>query len=154
MSDQCLASTLCRFHPESNGYCVRHKDHASGVSVKVKEPIAKQSDQIKKDNKQLKQDYQLFLSLPGNKKCTVQYPGCTKAATVVHHKMGRGKDVKFDQRFWLATCPSCNGQIEAMDGQAREDLYKLSKFATKESNLLATPSTIPGVMIVEEITEE
>lgn len=81
----------------------------------------------------LRKLYPAFLALPGNGSCKLNMKGCTKKATVVHHKKGRIGDLLFDQRFWMPSCVSCNGAVESNDAEAREKGLKISKFTKDET---------------------
>jgi hypothetical protein len=57
--------------------------------------------------------------LTKNPKCWVQEKGCTKEATQVHHKAGRGRNTNKVDTF-IATCHSCHTWIHAHPAEARE----------------------------------
>lgn len=122
----------CKFHPQKNGYCIGHRDYASGVSVNIPSEIPKQSNKTKEDNKRLKQEYAVYLSRPENKFCKVKFEGCTHIANVVHHVAGRIGEQKFNQADWMPSCPSCNILLESQDSKAREAGVKKSKFSPKQ----------------------
>jgi len=120
----------CKSHPQKNGYCIGHRIYAkeSVKEIEAKEKvIAKRSEKMKETMKELKKAYPLFLADPNNKYCKLKLEGCTIVATVVHHTRGRVGKMVFDQRFWLASCPSCNNKVEEKDAEAREKGLKLSK---------------------------
>lgn len=81
------------------------------------------------DNKVLKFLYDIFLEK--RTVCRIQSPDCTKMATVVHHKKGRGRFVLFDWSTWLPCCPACNGYVEANHEWAKSKGFMVSKLAKK-----------------------
>lgn len=127
MSEVCLFPT-CQRHPEKNGYCIGHRIYA-GTTFEKEKPasIAKRSEKMKENIKDLKKIYAELLSLPENKYCQLQLPGCTKIATVVHHTKGReGKQLK-NQDDMMVSCSNCNITAEQNDAEAREKGIKKSK---------------------------
>lgn len=124
---KCLFPT-CGRHPETNGYCIYHKGFSNGVVVKLTKPIPNKSENKKEIDKVLKKRYPVFLSKPENKYCKIKMEGCTKIANVVHHVRGRVGDQVFEEKDWLASCPSCNILLESKDQLARDMGVKKSKF--------------------------
>lgn len=51
--------------------------------------------------------------------CQARLIGCTKDATDVHHKAGRGEN-HLKISTWLAVCRSCHGWIEVNPTEAKE----------------------------------
>lgn len=117
----------CKRFAQPNGYCIGHANFSSGVSVKAKEVIPNESDGQKEIKKSLKAAYQGFITK--HPKCQIKSPECTKRATVIHHKAGRGKDVVLDQSTWMASCEHCNGYVEEHDAWARANGFKVSRLA-------------------------
>lgn len=118
----------CTVHAESNAYCVFHQGFASGVSVKLKKEVNKESNKMKADKRELKKIYAEYLSQPGNKYCKVKMEGCTKISNVIHHVRGRIGDQVFEIKDWLPSCASCNIVLESKDAEARAKGVKKSKF--------------------------
>lgn len=58
--------------------------------------------------------------------------GCTYYATVIHHKKGKhSKKMYLNKKYWMASCVSCNGNIETI-GQKAYDLGLRIRHNTKE----------------------
>lgn len=124
-------STVCNFptcdrKPESTGWCIFHAIYSNSVAVKKAKPVKKESDKMKDIKKGLKKIYPVFLAKHPH--CEIKATGCTKQATVVHHKAGRGKDNILNVKSYVACCPSCNLWCETNHKEAAERGLKLTKF--------------------------
>lgn len=91
------------------------------------DPIGKRSDKMKEEMKLYKPHVKEYLARPDNQECKANMKGCTGKATVVHHKRGRGINLRIE-KHWLPTCSFCNIEIERLDSVAREKGLKESKF--------------------------
>lgn len=57
---------------------------------------------------------------------------CTYYSTVIHHKKGKHSAALYlDEKFWIASCVSCNNKVETIGAKAYELGLKL-KHNTKE----------------------
>lgn len=92
---------------------------------KKPDPPAKRSEKMKQEMKEYKPLVKEYLARPENQNCKANLKGCTGKATVVHHKRGRGINLKVE-KHWLPTCSFCNIEIERLDSVAREKGLKES----------------------------
>ena len=115
----------CKRHAEKNGYCIGHHAYASGVSVTPKKEVNKVGDKQKDIKKALKEAYPVFLAK--HPKCEINSPNCTKKATCVHHKKGRGINEVLDQSIWAASCEPCNLWCETNHAEAEARGMKISR---------------------------
>lgn len=117
----------CTRHVKA-GFCDWHRIYSAQTEKpKKRHVIHKKSAKQKVVNKTLAAMYKNFLSLPENKLCKMQYQGCAKVASVVHHTRGRTAEFLYDTSTWMASCSLCNVLVEA-DPQAYEKGFKQSKF--------------------------
>lgn len=91
-----------------------------------KKPLNKKSSKKKAVDKELKKLAPIFLAKHPN--CEIKSPVCTGAATIVHHRKGRGKVDVTNVKTFVASCPPCNGWVESNDKKARDQGHKVSKF--------------------------
>lgn len=70
-----------------------------------------------------------FLAL--NPRCQADLVGCTKTATDVHHKAGRGANHN-NINTWFAVCRSCHKWIEENPIEAKELGFSESRLTTEE----------------------
>lgn len=92
---------------------------------KEQKPLPKRSEKMKQEMKSYKPLVKEYLARPENQNCKANLKGCTGKATVVHHKRGRGINLKVE-KHWLPTCSFCNIEIERLDSVAREKGLKES----------------------------
>lgn len=71
--------------------------------------------------KELNDEYSRMrlLYLTANPFCKANLQGCTKVATDVHHKAGRGEN-HLKMTTWVAVCRSCHRWIEENPKEAKE----------------------------------
>lgn len=145
MAEQCKFP-LCKRFAEKNGYCIGHRIYASQSTEslkekndsaavkktdkpvsfsKIKTAIKKVSLKMADIKKQLKKLYPQFLKK--HPFCEINSPVCTKVATCINHKKGRGKNEILNEETWEASCTACNGYIEENDSWARENGHKVSR---------------------------
>jgi hypothetical protein len=122
-----------------NGLCTSHNKYygpedLKGVSKptqpakpvkKARKLINKRSRKMTTVMSEVKKLYSLFLKK--NTTCQVNTDECTRVATDVHHRKGRGKNQIADATTWMAVCRSCHNRIESDDAWARKMGYKISK---------------------------
>lgn len=77
-------------------------------------------------DRELKKLVPIFLEK--HPECEIKSPVCTGEATIVHHRKGRGKVDVTNVKTFVASCPPCNGWVEANDKKARDQGHKVSKF--------------------------
>lgn len=114
----CSFSPLCHFHPESNGFCIRHQGFAGmPVAKKKTEPIKKVSDKRKTKNKELAK---VVAELKKEKPvCEMKVPGiCTGKTQTAHHTKGRTGKLLTDKKKMLACCIACNNWVESHHEEA------------------------------------
>ena len=87
--------------------------------------IKKRSKKQVKVMKDLKLAYGPYLEK--NPACVIQSPDCTRQATCVNHKKGRGVKEVLDQRTWEPSCNPCNLYIEVHHAWAVENGHKISR---------------------------
>lgn len=63
------------------------------------------------------------------KQCAIRSPGCTGAATGIHHLKGKSSTaLLLDQRFWVPACGYCNTiWVEVNHAEAAAKGFKLSR---------------------------
>lgn len=93
--------------------------------VKPSKTLNKESSKMTEVKKELKKLYTMFLAK--RSKCEIKSPECTKVATCIHHKKGRGKDELMNQKTWMASCERCNGYVEEHHKWAAEKGFKVSR---------------------------
>lgn len=93
---------------------------------KAIKPIKGRSEKMRGIIAALRPLYDAFLK--DKEECAIKSPVCTGRPTVVHHTEGRGITKIMDQQTWMASCPACNGFVEANDSWARDNEIKKSKF--------------------------
>lgn len=79
--------------------------------------VAPISTKMKKTMDEYSKKRIAFLAL--NTKCEANLVGCTKTATDVHHKVGRGENHN-NISTWFAVCRSCHKWIEENPVEAKE----------------------------------
>jgi hypothetical protein len=94
--------------------------------------IKKESETRKEQLKIYRKEARKFVTT--HNKCELKMEGCEKESACVHHTKGREGDLLLDQKFWKASCLSCNLQVEIKDAEARSKDLKLSKFNLKTTN--------------------
>jgi hypothetical protein len=87
--------------------------------------IKKRSKKQVKVMKDLKLAYGPYLEK--NKFCVIQSSDCTRHATCVNHKKGRGVKEVLDQQTWEPSCNPCNLYIEVHHAWAVENGHKISR---------------------------
>lgn len=104
----------CSSPAPENTYCTLHAKvfGKSSGTIKVQSELPKETAKTKSVKAELKKLYPEFLKKKGFK-CEVKTSVCTKAATVIHHVKGRGKNEILNQDTWMASCLSCNSRIES-----------------------------------------
>lgn len=128
MSNRCTWPT-CKDPEYKNGLCFQHnRSYGTADAKKPPKPLAKRSEKMKSNMKQLRELYPEFLAQPGNDKCKLNMKGCTKTAVTIHHSKGRVGELLFDQKYWMPSCLWCNIEVENKDAEAREKGLKISKF--------------------------
>lgn len=70
--------------------------------------------------------------LEKNKVCQIKAPGCTHAATQVHHAKPR-RHYLCDVSIFVASCTNCNMYVENHDSWARERGFKLDHLGDKSN---------------------
>lgn len=70
--------------------------------------------------------------LEKNKVCQIKAPGCTHAATQVHHAKPR-RYYLCDVSIFVASCTNCNMYVENHDSWARERGFKLDHLGDKSN---------------------
>jgi len=90
--------------------------------VKPAKSPRKESPKMNAVKQELKKLYTMFLKK--RSRCEIKSPECTKVATCIHHRNGRGKDELMDQGTWMASCMPCNSYVEVHDKWARERGFK------------------------------
>lgn len=146
MAEKCLFPG-CQRYGEKNGYCIGHRIYASGVEVKMPKEPKKESDNQKDIKKALKTAYPVFLKRRPN--CEVKSPECTKKATVVHHKKGRGKNEVLDQSTWMASCERCNSWVEQHHAEAEQMGAKVSRHKKQDPVVVASYDSQVNATIIE-----
>lgn len=62
------------------------------------------------------------------KPCAIKSPGCTHAATGIHHLKGRLGELLMDEKYWLPACGYCNTiWVEQNHAEAEKKGLKLSR---------------------------
>jgi hypothetical protein len=97
----------------------------AGKPGKTRSKIKKRSKKQKAIMKDLKLAYGPYLA--SRPYCLILSPVCTKKATCVNHKKGRGVNEVLDQRTWEPSCVPCNDYIEAHHEWAVENGHKISR---------------------------
>lgn len=115
----------------NHGQYARRCGHMSETFTPIRS-IAKESDSKKEQLKIYRPLARKFITT--HKKCELKMDGCEKESACVHHLKGRNGDLLLDQKFWKASCLSCNLQVEIKDAEARSKDLKLSKFNLKTTN--------------------
>ncbi len=93
-------------------------------------PINQVSDSMKEALAIYKPAAKLFRE--ENPICQIQGPDCTKKTDCVHHTKGRVGDLLLEEKYWMASCTTCNLLVESADGWARVNGFKLSKFKKEQ----------------------
>lgn len=53
--------------------------------------------------------------------CELKLEGCTYNSTCIHHKKGKhSKELYLDEKYWMASCITCNRVVEEIGGKAYE----------------------------------
>jgi len=65
-----------------------------------------------------------------NVKCQADLPGCSTAATEIHHKKGRIGNLLIDSKFFLGVCRNCHDIIENQPNLAKELGFSESRLET------------------------
>jgi hypothetical protein len=99
---------VCK-HPGCNNpvfsklYCAYHQ-YIIKKPVKIR-PVSKKTAAHLKVYSGLRLEY-----LKEKSSCEAQLDGCTKVATEIHHKAGRGKNLN-ETSTWMSICRWCHDQI-------------------------------------------
>ena len=91
-----------------------------------KNPIKKVSTKMKQTWDEYKPLRLQFLSK--HQYCQLNLKGCTREATCIHHKQGKSsKELYLDTTKWLASCYSCNLNVELIGQEAYTKGLKLKR---------------------------
>ncbi|MGZ5302518.1 MAG: hypothetical protein ACXWDO_00250 [Bacteroidia bacterium] len=137
MPKQCIADK-CTRNVWAKKYCRFHQWMRTDKKPKAPKPIApKRAVQ----NKLYEAKKAIFFA--SHKKCEINSPECNKDAPLhVHHTNGRENERLLNVDYWMAACDYCNSYIESHDEWARENGFKLSKFAPQpEPNAQVSDTT-------------
>jgi hypothetical protein len=119
-------SKTCNYENCSNfvfgaGYCKYHQycrtDKKRVPRVREHRPIKPISKKQATLNQEYSQERITFLE--EHPLCIAKLLGCTRIATDVHHKRGRGKFF-LDKSTWIGLCRSCHQKVEENPAMARE----------------------------------
>lgn len=97
------------------------KKVADKAKVKpIKKVSAKRAAQ-EREYKKLRKEY-----LKVHPICEAALPQCSKVATDIHHKAGRGKHL-LNTDTWMASCRNCHTYIETHPAESKERGFSLSR---------------------------
>lgn len=112
-------------------YLIERRKRMLGIAPpkkeKKKKPIAPRSKKLQANMRKYIPEMKAFLAKPENEMCQIKMEGCTGKAVCVHHPAGRLGEKLRDQSEWVASCGSCNLQVEIKDLEAREKGFKKSR---------------------------
>lgn len=68
------------------------------------------------------------------KQCAIRSPGCTGAATGIHHLKGKSStELLLDERYWVPACGYCNTiWVEENHAEAVKNGFKLSRLKKEQ----------------------
>lgn len=110
----------CKNPVFGGGLCSRHQYirlDKNLKKIKINAPIKKISTRLRNLAKKYSQLREEFLK--NHPLCEAHLHDCTRIATDIHHKRGRGKYL-LDITTWLSVCRRCHQWIETRPKQAKE----------------------------------
>lgn len=114
------------------GFCHAHFSVANSlnepelqkVADRVKKPIKKVSAKRKAQDREYAKLKKQFMVV--HPTCEAQLAQCTKVATDIHHKAGRGVNM-LNTDTWLSVCRNCHTYIETHPSEAKEKGLSISR---------------------------
>jgi hypothetical protein len=110
----------CSNNVFGGGYCKNHqymRTDKKPPKPKEQKPIKQVSNKQAIKNQQYSKERKLFLA--ENPLCKANLPNCTKIATDVHHKRGRG-EFFLKQETWIGLCRTCHNRVEENPDEAKQ----------------------------------
>lgn len=112
--DKCHTFKLIWKNFEGKRYC---KECWNNIKFPIPKSIKKKSDKLKKKEGEYHKVRLEYLNI--HQTCEARLPGCTKYATDIHHKKGRGIYLT-DVSTFLAVCRTCHNFIELNPETAKQ----------------------------------
>jgi hypothetical protein len=106
---------LFKSNPPVCKYCYRGNTPIKKVSSAMKDTLT--------EYRPLRLEY-----LNSHPICELKLSGCTREATCIHHKQGKSsKQLYLDTTKWLASCYSCNLNVELIGEEAYTKNLKIRR---------------------------